>query len=189
MKISQSCQVTYERIVDLNEEDTTEDKASRISPSEIPPKSPPKHDITEEELKYCFRRLILTAPAPPTSGSVKLTPDDHLDRAAEDDLALEKLRSTLAAISEFKEANKASDGGLRWIVSDDLGGFKSKENMQTVRQAAMASYMKTEQIQEHNKSRANSEVSDHSRSSVGSAHRGTAPRASARATTKASTTV
>jgi hypothetical protein len=61
MKVSQSCQVTYERIVDLNEEHTTEDRASRISPSEIPPKSPPKHDITEEELKYCFRRLILTA--------------------------------------------------------------------------------------------------------------------------------
>jgi hypothetical protein len=104
---------------------------------------------------------------PSSPQSVKVTPDDHLDRAAEDvtagvDSALEKLRSNIAAISEFKEANKASDGGLRWIVSDNFEGFMSKENMHTVRQRAMASYLKAEKIQEHNKSRANSEVSDHS---------------------------
>jgi hypothetical protein len=67
-----------------------------------------------------------------------------------------------------KEQPASSDGGLRWIVSDNLEGFKSKENMQTVRQTAMASFLKTEKIQEHNKSRANSEVLEHSRSSVGS---------------------
>jgi RNA recognition motif-containing protein len=38
----------------------------------------------------------------------------------------------------------ASDGTLRWIVSDNPEGFKSKENMHAVRQKAMASYLKTE---------------------------------------------
>ncbi|KAH9866750.1 hypothetical protein J1614_008443 [Plenodomus biglobosus] len=73
----QSCQVTYERIVDLDEEDTTKDGASRIPLSKNPPKSPPKHGITEEELKYCFRRLALTAPAPPTWEYVKVTPGNQ----------------------------------------------------------------------------------------------------------------
>jgi hypothetical protein len=67
MESSQSCQVTYERIVDLNEEDTTQDRTLRSPPSEVLPKSSPKHAVTEEELKYCFRRLILTVPAPPIS--------------------------------------------------------------------------------------------------------------------------
>jgi hypothetical protein len=111
--------VTYERIVDLNEEDTTEGRASRISPSEILPKSPPKHDITEEELKYCFRRLTLTAPAPPTSESVKVTPDDHLDRAAEDvmaGVALEKLWSNMAAISEHASNTAQLEQSFRGIA-------------------------------------------------------------------------
>jgi hypothetical protein len=59
--------VTYERIVDLEEEDITEDRTPRSPNPEVLPQSPPKHDITEGELKYCFRRLILTAPAPPIS--------------------------------------------------------------------------------------------------------------------------
>lgn len=51
---SQRCQ--------LNEEDTTEDGTPRTSPTEVLQKSPSRHETTEEELKYCFRRLTLTAP-------------------------------------------------------------------------------------------------------------------------------
>jgi hypothetical protein len=55
------------------------------------------------------------------------------------------------------EQPASANGGLRWIVSDNPEGFKSKENMHTVRQKAMASYLKTEKSQENSKSRANSE--------------------------------
>jgi hypothetical protein len=65
-KGSQSCQVTYERIVELNEEDTTEDRTPRTSPTEVLQKSPSRHETTEEELKCCFRRLTLTAPVAPS---------------------------------------------------------------------------------------------------------------------------
>jgi hypothetical protein len=43
-----------------------------------------------------------------------------------------------------------SDRGLRWIVCDNNAEeFKSKEHMHTVRQAAMASYLRTEKEQEN----------------------------------------
>jgi len=61
MKSSQSCQVTYQRLVELDERDTAKDRA---------PKSLPRHDVTEEELKYCFRRIILMA----TSSRVREMP-------------------------------------------------------------------------------------------------------------------
>jgi hypothetical protein len=105
MKSSQSCQVTYERIVELNKEDTTEDTTPRSSPSEVHPQSPPKHDITEEELKYCFRRLTLTAPAPPISefgntrggneAVVRRLLDRGMDVMAKNDREMTELESTI----------------------------------------------------------------------------------------------
>ena len=57
--------MTYERILELNEEDTADDRKPKTHPSEVLQISPSRHEITEEELKLCFRRLTLTAPAPP----------------------------------------------------------------------------------------------------------------------------
>ena len=59
--------MTYERIVEVDEEDVTDDKIPRSSPLKALPDTPPIHDVTEEELKYCFRRIILMASAPPIS--------------------------------------------------------------------------------------------------------------------------
>lgn len=67
MTSSQSCQVTYERIIGDND-DNMENSTPKICCLEELPKDIPPQEITEEELKYCFRRLTLTAPAPPISG-------------------------------------------------------------------------------------------------------------------------
>jgi len=52
MRSSQSCEVTYQRVVEFNEKDPAKDRT---------PRSSPRHDVTDEELKYCFHQIILTA--------------------------------------------------------------------------------------------------------------------------------
>jgi hypothetical protein len=64
------------------------------------------------------------------------------------------------------EQPASNNGSFCWIVSDNLEGFKTKENMHAVRQTAMASYLKTEKSQENSKSKSSSEVSDKSRASI-----------------------
>ena len=54
--------MTYERIVELND-DATEDGALNTTPSGVVRKYLSKHMITEEGLRYCFRRLALMTPA------------------------------------------------------------------------------------------------------------------------------
>ena len=51
----------------------------------------------------------------------------------------------------------------RWVTATRPSDFKSKANMRAVRQAAMGSYLKATKTRDSNKVRANSEVSDHSR--------------------------
>jgi len=52
MGSSQSCQVTYQRIVKFNEKDPAKDRT---------PRSSPRQDVTDEELKYCFYQIVLEA--------------------------------------------------------------------------------------------------------------------------------
>ena len=71
--------------------------------------------------------------------------------------------------SSFSPTAKSPDNAsLRWITATKPSDFKSKATMQTVRQTAMGSYLKATKNQVSDKNRANSEASDHSRSSLGS---------------------
>ncbi|KAG9186977.1 hypothetical protein G6011_10085 [Alternaria panax] len=65
-------------------------------------------------------------------------------------------------------AQPAGGGGFRWITGNKPDDFKTKPVMQAVRRTAMGSYLKGIKNQAGGKSRANSEVSNKSRSSVGS---------------------
>jgi hypothetical protein len=105
MKSSLSCQVTYKRIVDLNEEDTTEDRTPRS------PQSPPKHDITVEEFKYCFRQLILTAPAPRRSPA--LPRHDYSVRVEQEPLIKSKSKSSSRPRSGVVEVLERSAQDIR----------------------------------------------------------------------------
>jgi len=57
----------------------------------------------------------------------------------------------------------ADNASLRWVTATRPSDFKSKANMRANSQAARASYLETTRKQVSNKVRANSEVSDHSR--------------------------
>ncbi|KAI4667571.1 uncharacterized protein J4E88_010235 [Alternaria novae-zelandiae] len=70
--------------------------------------------------------------------------------------------------SSSPTAKSPDNASLRWITATKPSDFKSKATMQTVRQTAMGSYLKATKNQVSNKTRANSEASDHSRSSLGS---------------------
>lgn len=64
--------------------------------------------------------------------------------------------------------SSGSNGNLSWVVGGSLEELKSKKNMHTVRQTAMASYLKNEKSRDNDKPRANSDVSENSPSSIGS---------------------
>ena len=57
----------------------------------------------------------------------------------------------------------ADNASLRWLTATKPGDFRSKGNMRAVSQTAMGSYLKATKTRDSNKVRANSEVSDHSR--------------------------
>ena len=70
--------------------------------------------------------------------------------------------------SSSPTAKSPDNASLRWITATKPSDFKSKPNMQAVRQTAMGSYLKTTKKEAGEKGRANSEASDRSRSSFGS---------------------
>jgi hypothetical protein len=71
-------------------------------------------------------------------------------------------------MSSSPTAQSHDNASLRWITATKPGDFKTKSNMQAVRQTAMGSYLKSTKNQAGEKVRANSEASDHSRSSFAS---------------------
>ncbi|KAI4924467.1 hypothetical protein J4E85_007582 [Alternaria conjuncta] len=70
--------------------------------------------------------------------------------------------------SSSPTAKSPDSASLRWITATNPREFKSKRNMQAVRQTAMGSYLQSTKNHASDKDRAPSEASDHSRSSLGS---------------------
>ncbi|KAF1944467.1 hypothetical protein EJ02DRAFT_398158 [Clathrospora elynae] len=87
----------------------------------------------------------------------------HQDNNGERSLSHVKRKSTSASPRD----ESPRDGGFVWVTGSTPAELKSKEHMTSVRKKAMSSYLETEKSKD-TKSRANSEISDKSRSSIGS---------------------